>query len=253
LGIGIRRLLVVVIHIPLKVIAIFLVAQIIVLPQLLGQYYFRIKADFSVKEKTFEDTYRLLVGSVYYDMNYKKIVYHIQFPEKEIWVLTDTIAFVFKDNEPVKKQTAFIYPEFSIFNLVLQGALKDYGLKDHPVLKVKEIDRQGDKVIRTWEPTKDYKENLGKLKMSTKGRKLEAVVFYSPEGRLMSRQFFDNYLNVKGLDFPGEIVQFIYPNPEVQKEYSGKEMIVKTSYRNIQLNKTDEEFFYNYPLPVDRK
>jgi hypothetical protein len=227
-----------------------LVFIITILPQIaLGQYYFRIKADFSIKEKTFEDTYRLLVGSVYYDMNHKKIVYNIQFPEKEIWVLTDTIAFVFKDQKLTKRQPAFIFPEFSIFNLVLQGALKDYGLKDHPVLKVKDINRQGDLVVRTWEPTKEYKDNLGKLEMATKNRKLDAIVFYTPKGRLMSKQFFKKYQTIKGLEFPSELVQYIYPNIDVQPQYEGKEMIILTTYKNIQLNRADEEFMYNYPVP----
>lgn len=225
---------------------------ILVLPQtLLGQYFFRIKADFSVKERTFDDTYRLLIGSVYYDMNHKKIVYNIQFPEREVWVLTDTIAYIIKDNKLVKRQQAFIFPEFSIFNLVLQGSLRDYGLKDHPVLKVKEIQKDGDRIIRIWEPIKDYKENLGKLEMVTKNRKLDAVVVYHPNGRMMSRQFFRKYQNFRGLEFPLEIVQYVYSNPEVHRDLKRDEMIILTQYKNIQLNRTDEAFFYDYPLPID--
>jgi hypothetical protein len=228
------------------------ISLLLILPQfLMGQYFFRIKCDFSVKEKSVDDTYRLVIGTVYYDMNHKKIVYDIQFPEKELWVLSDTLFYVFKDHKLVKKQQAFIFPEFSIFNLVLQGDLKDYGLKDHPVLKVKEIERDGDRVIRTWRPIEDYKENLGVLKMSTKGKKLDGIIFYNPDGRLMSRQFFENYISVRGIEFPTDIIQFIYPNPEVYEKTSDQEMIIKTTYRNIQLNRTDEEFMYNYPIPLD--
>ncbi len=230
----------------------FIIPLILVLPQeVLGQYFFRLKADFTVKEKSYDDVYRLVVGSVYYDLYHRKIVYDVQFPEKEVWVLSDTTIYLFKEGVLKERKKALMYPEFSVFHLALQGGLRDYGLKDHPVIKVKDIRKEGRNVIRTWKPTAEHRDNVGDIVMSSKDHRLEAILFYNPQQRLMSRQFFNEYALVRGIEFPMEIVQFLYANPETRPQDPDAEMLVKTQYRNIQLNRSDEEYMYNYPVPVD--
>jgi hypothetical protein len=222
-----------------------------VLPrELSGQYYFRVKCDISIKEKNVDGSLKLILGTVYYDINHKKIVYDISFPEKELWVLQDTSYFLFKKNQLVERSVSIIYPEFSVFHLVLQGGLKDYGLSEHPVIKLKEIDKQKDGIVRIYGPTSGYEDKLGKIKMLTKNRRLEAVLFYNVAGRLMSRQFFEEYKLIKGLEFPTRIVQFAYPNPELYTTLKNDEhTLIQTTFSNVQINRTDEEYMYNYPVP----
>lgn len=232
----------------------FLIAIMIsVLPhKSMGQYFFRIKADISIKEKNADGSLKLIVGSVYYDSNYKKIIYDITFPEKETWVLQDTSYYLFKEGVLVERSVSLIYPEFSIFHLVLQGGLKDYGLGDHPVIRLKNIEKTEDGLVRTFGPTTGYEENLGNVKMLTRDRRLEVVLFYNVQGRLMSRQFFEDYQLVKGLEFPSKILQFAYPDPEVYPDLDEEDYtIIQTSFSNIQINRTDEEYIYNFPVPSD--
>jgi len=46
----------------------------------IGQHYFRMKADFSIKEKFGDGKMALTMGTIYYDRNYKKLVYDVKFP-----------------------------------------------------------------------------------------------------------------------------------------------------------------------------
>lgn len=237
----------------MKINLFFKIIPLLVLPHLLmGQYFFRVKADISIKEKNVDGSLKLIIGSVYYDSNYKKIIYEISFPEKETWVLQDTSYYLYKEGVLVERSVSLIYPEFSVFHLVLQGGLKDYGLGDHPVIRLKDIEKTDDGLVKTFGPTTGYEENLGIVKMLTRNRRLEAVLFYNVQGRLMSRQFFEEYQVVKGLEFPSKILQFAYPDPEVYPELNAEDYtIIQTSFSNIQINRTDEEYIYNFPVPAD--
>lgn len=216
-----------------------------------AQYYFRMKADISIKEVSYDGINRIVLGKVYYDIHHKKIVYDITFPEKERWVLSDTSYYLFKDDILVERNLSVIFPEFSIFHLALEGHLEDYGLQDHPVIKVKDIEKTEDGIIRTLRPTAEYTDNIGPIKLLTKDRQLKATLFYNVSERLMSRQFFEDYTVIKGVQIPQKIVQFLYPNPEFhdteidEDQYS----LIQTTLSNIQINRTDEEFLYNYPIP----
>jgi len=217
---------------------------------LMGQYFFRVKADISIKEKHADGSLKLVMGTVYYDSNHKKIVYDMRFPEKELWVLQDTSYYLYKNDALVEVNTSLIYPEFSVFHLVLNGGMKDYGLADHPIIKLKDIDKSEEGLVRTFGPISGYEQNLGKIKMLTKDRRLTAVLFYNVEERLMSRQFFEDYTIIKGLEFPKKILQFVYPNPEFHTKINEDEFtIIQTTFDNIQINRTDEEYYYNFPVP----
>lgn len=221
-----------------------------ILPQIsLGQYFFRLKADVSIKEVSIDQEHRLVVGQVYYDIHHKKIVYDITFPEKERWVLQDTTYYLFKDDVLVERSLSLIFPEFSVFHLALEGHLDDYGLQDHPIIKVKDIEKTDDGVIRTLRPIAGYEENLGPIKILTSDRKLKAVLFYNVSERLMSRQFFEDYTIIKGVEVPRKIVQFLYPNPDFHDSDDKGYTLIQTTLSNIQINRTDEEYMYNFPVP----
>lgn len=237
----------------MKLKPILLSIIIVILPQIvLGQYYFRVKADVTIREKGLNEDYKLVIGKVYYDVHHKKIVYDITFPEKEKWLLIDTSIYYFKDDRLVERKLSPVFPEFSVFHLVLQGGLQEYGLASHPMIRVKEIEKTDERVIKTLGPVSEYEDAMGKIKISTQDRKLEAVLLYNVDGRLMSRQFFSDYALIKGLQFPLNIVQYIYPNPEIQPNTKeGDEVLIQTIFSNVQINRTDEEYIYNFPVPLD--
>ncbi|MBL4715790.1 MAG: hypothetical protein JKX95_04065 [Bacteroidia bacterium] len=271
----------------------------------LGQQFFRIKADFSIKEKMADGKQQLTMGEVYFDKNSQKIVYNLKFPEKETWLTTDTALYRIANGEVVDKNLVSHVVGFSIFNLSLNGNLTNYGL-DNSVYKIVETEKSSigktkeinigitkdevieelgkpDKVsetiteqgtsellfykdksininesgkvdyinnikgnnenmvITTWKAKALLRSKLGKIVMSHKQGKLYGVVFFNPEGKIISKQFYKKYTNISGLDFPTEIVQIIYRDD--QENYK------VTTFKNLVVNDFKEDNIYNYPIP----
>jgi hypothetical protein len=204
------------------------------------QFFFRIRADFIIKSKSPAGDQQLTVGDLYYDKNIKQIVYRVSFPEKEIWVQKDTVLYKIVDSKVISRQRIPSGIEFSIFNLVLNGDLAEYGLKNTR-FKIKKVEKSDGSVISTWTPPPEAKKYLGDILISDVNRQLNGIVFKNNAGEVVGRQFFRNYTKVKGLSFPQEIVKENYVGG--QKEYE------LTTFSNILINDLSSENTYNYKIP----
>lgn len=211
-----------------------------------AQQFYRIKADVSIKDKLSNGSYRLTVGKVYYDKTTFKITYKLTFPQKETIIIKDTTLYkITKDS--VSSQTVLASNEFSIFHLALSGKLADYGLNSGNVAKVYKIskvekDKDG-RVITTWSVVeKQLMKTLGKIKMANNNKKLDAIAFYDAKDKLLSQQFFKEYSNFNGVEFPKQVTQISYNS-------DGTQNIQQTTYKNIIIDQEDENEIYNYPIP----
>lgn len=206
-----------------------------------AQQHYRIKSDFSIKENLPDGTSNLTMGTVYFDKNNKKIVYSISFPTKTLQVLTDSFFYELKANKLSEKKKATNLLQFSIFNLALSSNLSNYGLNTNGIFKLTDVSKEDSLVISTWEPsTAKLKELTGKVLISQKRRLLYGLVFFDNKNNVLSKQFFTEYMNVKGLNFPSQITQINYIN--------GKEYYKVTTYKNIVVNATNENEIYNYNI-----
>jgi hypothetical protein len=206
-----------------------------------AQQHYRIKSDFSIKENLPDGTSNLTMGTVYFDKNNKKIVYSISFPTKTLQVLTDSFFYELKANKLSEKKKATNLLQFSIFNLALSSNLSNYGLNTNGIFKLTDVSKEDSLVISTWEPsTAKLKELTGKVLISQKRRLLYGLVFFDNKNNVLSKQFFTEYINVKGLNFPSQITQINYIN--------GKEYYKVTTYKNIVVNATNENEIYNYNI-----
>lgn len=208
--------------------------------QVESQVFFRIKADFIIKSKLPGGQQQLTVGKIYYDKNIKQIYYEISFPEKEIWVQKDTIVYKIVNFKVVDKQRIPTMIEFSIYNLVLNGNLADYGLKKSS-FKIKKVEKSEGNVISTWEPPDALKKIFGEVLLSNINQQLIGIVFKNIDGTIVSRQFFRNYLKVKGLSFPQEIVK--------ESILNGQKAYELTNFTNIEINDLSDEYKYDYKIP----
>lgn len=206
-----------------------------------AQQHYRIKSDFSIKENLPDGTSNLTMGTVYFDKNNKKIVYSISFPTKTLQVLTDSFFYELKANKLSEKKKATNLLQFSIFNLALSSNLSNYGLNTNGIFKLTDVSKEDSLVISTWEPsTAKLKELTGKVLISQKRRLLYGLVFFDNKNNVLSKQFFTEYINVKGLNFPSQITQINYIN--------GKEYYKVTTYKNIVVNATNENEIYKYNI-----
>ena len=202
-----------------------------------AQQFYRIKADVSIKDKLSNGSYRLTVGKVYYDKTSLKVIYKLTFPQKETIIIKDTTLYkITKDS--VLVQSVLASNEFSIFHWALSGKLADYGLNSGNVAKIYKIskvekDKDG-RVITTWSVIeKQLMKTLGKIKMANANKKLDAIAFYDPKEKLLSQQFFKEYSNFNGVEFPKQVTQISYNS-------DGTQNIKQTTYKNINIDQEDE-------------
>lgn len=203
--------------------------------------FFRISADFVIKAKSPAGAQQLTIGELFYDKNVKQIVYNIRFPEKETWVQKDTSLYKIVDSKVISRQTIPAGIELSIYNLVLNGDLSDYGLKKMK-FRITNVEKEGDDVISTWDPPAQLKKYLGEILISNSNQQLSGIVFKDKEGQVIARQFFRNYTKVKGLSFPQEIIK--------ENIINGQKVYELTNYSNIKINDVSREN-YNYRIPGD--
>ncbi len=218
-------------------------AIIILLPAITAaqkEAYYRVRADFSIKEKSTDGKSSLTMGEVFFDRMKNKIIYNIRFPEKETWLFQDTLMYRVTKDKIEKSPLVPGFVDFSIFNLSLNNNLKDYGLKKS-VYKVKSVVKEDNMVISTWSPLAEYENTLGDIKISVVDNKLYGVVFYNVKKRMIGKQIFSNYITIGSFAFPTEIINFSY------KE-DGQEIHQLTTYKNIKVNNWDEDL-YNYTVP----
>jgi hypothetical protein len=205
---------------------------------LFSQNFIRIRADYTIKEKA-NASASLSKGTAYYDKTMKKLVYDASFPEKETWVIKDTTVYKMVSGKLAEKKTAPFFAEFSIYNIVLNGNLANYGLKDTDY-KISHIEREGDLIITTWTPDKRLSNILGNVVISTRNKVLEGIVMFNYKGEIVSKQNYKSYINVSGLNFPTEIIELIYSTEGI--------VYKQTLYKNIVINELVNEKMYNYPV-----
>ncbi|MDD4644523.1 MAG: hypothetical protein PHY99_00880 [Bacteroidales bacterium] len=202
------------------------------------QEYSRIRADFAVKIKTISGGQSLTMGQVYYDRNIKQVIYDISFPEKEIWITSDTLVYQIRQGKLISKTATLSMAEFTVFHLALNSQLQDFGLKNSAYAAT-DVQREQDLVITTWVPPAKNKEKPGNILVSVKNKQLFGVIIQDPEGTILRKQFFENYQVISGLSFPGKIVEINITN--------GLENYQVTTYKNIVIDEleNDSKYFYN--------
>ncbi len=216
-----------------------------------AQQFYRFKADISVKDKLADGSYRLTMGKVYYDKIYKKIVYKLNFPKLETLVIQDTSVFkINAEGLLASSSRSVIMPEFTVFHLALTGKLSDYGLRtvddEKPIYNIGKVEKTKDGVMTTWVASEEqFKKYFGDIKMLKKDKRLDAMLFYDTKGKLVSRQFFKKYVNVKGIEFPTEVTMISYAA-------DGKQNIQLTTYKNVLIDQSNENEIYRYRIPITK-
>lgn len=204
-----------------------------------AQPFYRISADFSIKSTQIDNNNQLILGTIFYDINKKQIIYDIIFPEKEIWVFEDTLTYEIVNDTIKKIIKSPNIRETTIFHLALSSQMTDYGLKNSNFIldKVNVSEKQ---TITTWLPPKEYRKYFGKILISQKENKLSGIIFFSEEDKIISKQFFSKYQNFSGLQFPTEIL--------IIKYYEDKEIYEKITYKNIKVNNYENNDSYSIEL-----
>jgi hypothetical protein len=205
-----------------------------------AQVYSRVEASVSIKTKYDNGKGTLEMGKIYFDKKNKKLIYDFAFPEKQTIAIFDTTISVVKNGVLVDKQKIIPLLQSTLFSIILEGELQNYGLRSNSIYKISKVEKDRDLVITTWS-FKGKNKTLGDVLVSTKGKDLYGVVFLSPKGVIISKQLFSQYILVSGLRFPTEITQVI-----IQEK---KQIYQVTTFKNIVVNSLQNAKFYNFILP----
>ncbi len=215
-----------------------------VLPKsLFGQYYFRVKADFSIKEKDVNGTQQLVMGKVYFDKNSGKLIYDIAFPERETWVIQDTMLYKFDQAKTlIEKKGVPNITEHSFFNLVLNNQLKTFGLEDQQNYSISDVEMADDLVITTWSPGAAINKIFGDVVIAQRQKRLSGLVIKNAAGDIVSKQSFENYEMIAGLQIPTELTQVNFVD-------GGGKTYKVTEFKSIVVDDLEEDAMYDHLLP----
>lgn len=205
----------------------------------ISQQYYRISADFSIKTKNNDTSQQLVMGTVYFDKLNGKLVYDNFFPERETWVIQDTNLYKFKEGVFQSREHSPFPVETSVFSLLLNGSIVNFGLEDS-FFTLQDVEVDEGLLISTWIPPDHLAESFGKILISNIGGTLDGIIFFNPEEEILSKQFFREYVNIEGIDFPGEVIQISYIN--------GEEAYQVITYKNVVIDEKDHESFYDFPV-----
>ena len=203
---------------------------------LIGQKaYSRIEAEITIKE--IDSSSRITTGKMYYDKNLGAIYYSIKYPSREVIVYTDTMIYKLSEGKVLQNYKSTNGLKFNIFNLVLNSQMEYYGLNSssYELIKTK---KDKDQIITTWEPKfKNKKYRSGKIIMSQKNKLIFGLVSFHPDGSIISKQFFEDYINIDGLMIPSKITQIAL--------FKEKPEYKITTYKNIKVNNFDDQKYYS--------
>lgn len=209
-----------------------------------AQIPFRIESTITVKEITSDGKYSLSKGLVYFDKNYKKLVYNLTFPNRETLVLTLNNTYKYENNKLIESAAIPGFIEFTIYNLALNGDLKDFGIQKMGYT-LGEVEKSEGQVISTWLPPKHMAKKAGKILISQLDGKLKGVIIYDTNNSIVNKQIFENYIDIAAnFSFPTTIYAFNYAG--------GKEVKQITTYSNVTINNLKDEALYNYALPAGK-
>jgi hypothetical protein len=204
-----------------------------------GQGYYRVSAEFSVKETYGDSLSRLTIGTLYFDQANRQIIYDIRFPEKEMIVVGDSVVMELKADTVLINPSAPGIIDFSLFNLILKDELSDYGLDDSLYQKAS-VERQYDLIVTTWLPGERLKGLTGEVQIARKGKLLHAILFKNVAGELIGKQFFRKYDFSFGLPFPQEMVQILSPGEA--------ESYKVTTFSHVRFNEPNDAGIYSFSL-----
>jgi hypothetical protein len=224
-----------------KSITFILVFYLFFINQIFSQDYFRIEADFTVKIRKSDGQMNLTRGKVYYDKNYRELIYDITFPELEKWVIRDTSIYKIKNDTLTERVSIPSINEFTVFHLSLNSSLNDFGLKNS-IYKIGKVEKKGDLVLSYWKIPEQASTLMDHVVIAKKNNRLESIVMVGKEAKIVSRQFFKEFIKIDAFEFPGQIIQILY-------DINDRENYQITDFKNIRVNDLSDNNLYKYQLP----
>jgi len=213
---------------------------------LFGQDNYLFEAEFSIKEKKKgAEKGSLVMGTVIYDAKQNHSVYQIKFPEKERWVILDTMMYQIVNDSIKKNDTIPSLGQYSFFYVILNQELSDFGLKKAGY-KPAEVWNEDGKTYSKWAPPAAFSEFMQPVILMQEKKLLSGIVFLDKEENHIGRFYFQDYEIKSGVPIPRKVYQ-IYTLPD------GDELIRLMTFKNIKINDLSDNMADAFDVPDANK
>ena len=192
----------------------------------------RIEADYSIKEINTNGKQSLIVGKVFFDKTKKTMTHHQTFPAENLLVFKDTTVFLIINDSVAKSKSSALSIDFSIYNLILNNNITDFGLEKFGFELVDVEDREG-KVVSKW---RNASASAGIVAITQEAGRVDGVIFYDPNGKPLMKQYFNDYEKFGRIYFPTKIFEIISTPFGENKKI--------TTHRNIKVDDFEDEAYY---------
>src|SRR5699024_287643 len=140
----------------------------------------------------------------------KQILYDVQFPDRESWVLQDSVFYKINSDIVYNKQVLSYAVHMQDFDLLLSGSDYD-GVLQAANATLVDVKDENDNIFKLWKyPDLENMEILSYILVQQQGNKTVGIAFLDEKKEVMSRQYYKEYAMVDGLNLPHLIEQQIY-------------------------------------------
>jgi len=175
-----------------------------------AQEFYKFKCDITIKEKPDSLSFNLYKGYLEFDRLQNISMYHFYFPLMEQWIVTSDSLIKMRNGSRVFAEKMQLMHNYTVFNLFLNGSLKNYGLSNSKFEIAKVTDLGNSEIETTWIPPPSLKATYGKIIISQKNDRLNGVAIFDTNNSLITKQIYTNYIKVSNLYFPAKIFYIYY-------------------------------------------
>lgn len=199
----------------MKRIVLSLSMLFVLLTAVHSQSYYRLSGQFSIREimqypqndslATF-----LTMGHVDYDKNKSQVVYDISFPDRENWYISDSVFYKIIQDSIAERYSVPHLMNMLDFDMILSEYDHDF-LFQQMGCDLEDVRQEGDFIYKLWHYP-DY-QNLDVFKyilVQSDNFHTIALAYMDKDRNIISKQFYEEYDIVDGLDMPHSIEQRVY-------------------------------------------
>lgn len=206
-----------------------------------AQKHYRIAAD--IKIKTIEDS-KIVEDfeiSMRCDINYNMVV--VRLGDGVVQTVTDSMIFYYVNDNLLFKNPENGGLKKNILYMALTGKLNDFEGANSTFMPTSVVSKNN-KTIATYKLKNEFADTLksgsiiAECVCSFSDNKIDAIANYNKNGEIVSKQYYLNYKNFKGIFLPTQIV--------VDYEMNGKHYYSRQIFENIIIDEEGNDFDYNY-------
>jgi hypothetical protein len=189
----------------LKYFYLLLLAILLTSVDCLGQNFSIFEAEFSIKEKYKKSQKSTLFkGKVLVNTLEQTSKFDLFFPNRETWILKDSILSKFQNDTLTKKVNVGHFDNFSMIKEISSAIKKDYGLSDLG-FTISDITEDSIGIVMNWLPPTAMKSVFSNAVTIISDNLLKSITLYDLNGNIVANTFFEDYQFLKNIPIPSRV------------------------------------------------